>query len=209
MIIEGIGDLADRFANAEFATMSRKSSYDDFSDLDAVIPPEIGMLDQLAIKQFLPSAQELQQTVMAGAGVGGGIVIGLGVERFLGNNISMIPRGAYPFVHVGLGAIGGKLISGWAPAAGVGFAAGMAGLGVIRFLQSYLGMDISLSAALAGADLASLNDLMGDDDLLPPELQGLDSMTVEDRPMSQIPSDVSGYGNVVVEERSLSGWTYG
>jgi hypothetical protein len=163
-----------------------------------IIPPDIGGFGLMSnVRQFIPSVGELRQSSMAGGAAAGGILLGLGLERFVGNNLSMIPSGAYPLLHVGIGAIGGKLLTSFNPALGVGFAAGMASLGFIRFLQTWLKMDIDISGAFAGADLSSLNDLMDADDLLPPELQDIGNVVIEE--------DMAGYGTVAVEEM---GWAH-
>jgi len=208
MTIEGFdahdGSGRCRGPNGKFTACSNLSGGRMFNDYGEIIPPEVAGFDAFAIRAMLPSTMELQNSVAAGVGVAGGITVGMGAERFLKSNFSMIPAGAYPFLHVALGAAAGKVLSGINPAIGVGVASGWAGLGFIRFLQQYLNMDISLSDALESADLSSLADLMGDEDLLPPELQGFDQIVIEDEA-------IGGYdfGNVTVEEQALSGYTYG
>jgi hypothetical protein len=172
------------------------------------IPPDVTGLDEFGLgtlRQMLPSTDELKQTGLAGIGVAGGLVGGLGLERLVSKNLPSIPKATYPLIHLVIGAAAGRLVAGMSQPLGVGVASGFAGLAIVRALQSWLKLDISLSG-LEGADLSDLADLMAADDLLPPELQ---NVLVEDQPIAALPDYGPGYdpvGQVAVEEVGLSGW---
>jgi len=203
LMIEGFDSVSfDPATNRCRTATGAFASCDGASAMSNIIPPDVAGFDAFAVTQFMPDANELRQTFVGGGAAAGAMVLGLGVERFLQTNVPMIPQGAYPVIHVGLGAAAGKFLSTINPAVGVGWALGMAGLGFIRFLQTWLNVDVSLSGVFAGADLGNLSDLMDADDLLPPELSGLDDLVIEDQAL-----EGDYFGNVAVETDSLNGWS--
>lgn len=176
----------------------------------AIIPPDVGgygMLDQFAVQDLIPGADELQQTATGGVAAGGAILTGLGLERFWREQIPGIPVMAYPVLHLAFGTIGGKLLSTMVnPAIGVGWALGFASLGFIRALQTWLGLDVDLSGMFDGADLSGLADLMNADDLLPPELAGLDQVVIEEGDMGGFDAAEDYMSAVAVETDEIAGF---
>lgn len=176
LIIEGI----DAFG--EDPTMQ----YDGF---DEILPPDMGDFGLMSVSALVPTRDELMQTASAGGGMAAAMIGGLAAETILRERLK-VPQGLLPVVHIGLGVIAGKFVSQWNPALGVGVAAGLAGLGIIRFLQSYLGVSVNLS----GLDDFALSDFGDDDDTaLPAELSDgmLDAIGVE---------EMNGLGGVVATE---------
>jgi hypothetical protein len=180
MLIEGVD---------AFPSPSGRSAMND------ILPPDVAGYDGFALDAFqdmLPTVDELKQSFTAGVGVAGGMLVGLGAERLLAKNLPMVPKATYPVIHLLLGAVAGKFMTGINGPLGVGVAAGFAGLGFVRILQSWLKLDINLSASFDGADLSGLADLLAADDLLPPELQ---AVAVEER-MAGLLGDYGGdYGD--------------
>jgi len=100
--------------------------------------------------------------------------------------------------------VGGKIVSRYNPALGVGVAAGFAGLGILRFLQAYLGVKVNLTGLDGGLSLADFG-AEDESDLLPPELQGDDDDLLGigvDEDMGDY--DYGGMGQVVATEQPMS-----
>jgi len=147
-----------------------------------IVPPDVAGLGQLT--KYLPNRDEFMQAGIAGVGVAGGMIGGLGLERFLKTNITYIPNWAYPIIHGFVGVVGGKLVADYNAPLGVGLASGLLALAILRGLQGWLNLDVSF-AGLQGldADLGDLADLLGDDDadLLPTDLDGLSGVQVDEQ----------------------------
>jgi len=176
-------------------------SMSHYDALDELLPPDMGAFGQAAmLTRFLPSRDEVMQTAVAGGGMASAVIGGLAAETVLRERLR-VPSGLLPFAHIGIGVIGGKLVSQWNPALGVGFAAGFAGLGIIRFLQSYLGVSVSLSGL---DDSLSLADFGQDDaDMLPAELQAIIEEE-DDMAAIGVDDDMMGLGQVVATEEMAS-----
>jgi len=163
------------------------------SAYDGIVPPDVSGLGQLT--KYLPSKDEVMQAGIAGAGVAGGLIGGLGLERFLKQNITYIPNAAYPVIHGIVGIVGGKLLADYNAPLGVGLASGLLALAILRGLQSWLNLDVSF-AGLSGldADLGDLADLLGG----------------ADDPSDLLPTDLDGYSGVEIEEQvpmaAFAGW---
>jgi hypothetical protein len=158
-----------------------------YDDMDGIIPPDVsGFGLPATITKYLPTRDELTQAGMAGGGVALGLIGGLGLERFLQKNVTMIPNYVYPVIHAGVGLVVGKLIADWNAPLGVGVASGVLALALLRAAQTWLKLDLSFSG-LDGlsADLSDLGDLLGDagddTDLLPDDMNGLGAVMVEEQ----------------------------
>ena len=174
--------------------------YGGFDDYGEILPPEMSAYN---MRDLMPTRDEVTQTAMAGGGMAGALIGGLAAERVLREKLR-IPKGALPFVHVGIGVVGGKIVSRYNPALGVGVAAGFAGLGILRFLQAYLGVKVNLTGLDGGLSLADFG-AEDESDLLPPELQGDDDDLLGigvDEDMGDY--DYGGMGQVVATEQPMS-----
>lgn len=169
---------------------------ENYDGLDEIIPPDVSGLGLGKLTAMLPGREELTQAAIAGGGVTAGLLGGLGLERLLRNTFPALPKAAIPAIHVVGGVAIGKIVAGISGPFGVGVASGMVALGIVRALQTWLKLDISLSGLADLDDLADLADLMGEEDLLPPELS---QVVIED-------SAVDGLLGALVEETAISGW---
>lgn len=191
-------------------------------DFDEVIPPEVSSYGDFGgardlVARLKPTMAEFKDALFAGTGVATGLAAGKAVEKFSATTLKLGSK-VTPFAQVGVGLIAGRAVAFWHAPFGAGLAGGMIGLGIANAAKQFLGVNLlqGIGDNLESADLSELADLLaagGGDSLLPPELQALDQVVVEQQAVSQIPEDVQGmglpWGQVTVEQQAMAGWSYG
>ena len=166
----------------------------DYSDIEEVIPPDVGGLDLGIVTAMLPTADEVYAGLWAGGGVLVGIVAGKAVEGFLLNTVRA-PRFVLPFAHAALGVGLGKFAARYSAPAGVGIAGAFGALALVRALDIFFNIKVKALSGFEDSDLGDLADLLdGDGDMLPPELQGFDEM---------LPPELQGFDDIAVEDRGM------
>lgn len=152
------------------------------SNYDEIVPPDVSGLDLGFIREIWPGTDEVMSSLYAGGGALAGLAGGKLLEKWVG---SRIPKFLVPVMHATLGLAAAKFVAGKYASVGVGMAGAFGALALVRAFEIYFNSPILRDVALGGfdgADLGSISDLLGGGaDVLPPELQGLDQIAIEER----------------------------
>jgi len=172
------------------------------NDIEEIMPPEVSGLNEGMVTALMPTASEFTNTLWAGAGVVGGMVVARQIEKIATDTLKL-PRVTLPFIHGIVGIMVGKAVSRYSQPLGVGAVGAFGAYALVRALDSFLGVKVpGFSAFDDVGDIADLlADVDGGDDgnILPPELMGADYANIpEDMngAMGQVSVETSGYRRI-------------